>query len=29
LDAVCPDRFEYFFVDEEFFVDGEFGLAPE
>jgi hypothetical protein len=29
LNAVCPDRFEYYFVDEEFVVDREFGLAPE
>jgi hypothetical protein len=29
LNAVCPDGYEYYFVDEEFVVDGEFGLAPE
>jgi hypothetical protein len=29
LNAVCPDGFEYYFVDEEFVVDREFGLAPE
>jgi hypothetical protein len=26
---LCPDGFEYYFVDEEFVGDGEFGLAPE
>jgi hypothetical protein len=29
LNDVCPDGFEYYFVDEEFVVDREFGLAPE
>jgi hypothetical protein len=29
LNAVCPDWFEYLFVDEEFVVDREFGLAAE
>jgi hypothetical protein len=29
LNAVCPDGFEYDFVDEEFVVDREFGLAPQ
>jgi hypothetical protein len=29
LNAVCPDGFEYCFVDEEFVVDREFGLAAE
>jgi hypothetical protein len=29
LNAACPDGFEYYFVDEEFVVDGEFGLVPE
>jgi hypothetical protein len=29
LNAVCPDGFEYYFVDEEFVVDREFGLASE
>jgi hypothetical protein len=27
LNAVCPDGFEYYFVDEEFVVDREFGLG--
>jgi hypothetical protein len=27
LNAVCPDGFEYYFVNEEFVVDREFGLA--
>jgi hypothetical protein len=26
---LCPDRFEYYFVEEESVVDREFGLAPE
>jgi hypothetical protein len=26
LNAVCPDGFEYYFVDEEFVVDREYGL---
>jgi hypothetical protein len=29
LNAVFPDGFGYYFVDEEFVVDREFGLAPE
>jgi hypothetical protein len=29
LNAICPDEFEYYFVDEEFVVDREFGLAAE
>jgi hypothetical protein len=29
LNAVCPDVFEYYYVDEEFVVDREFGLAPK
>jgi hypothetical protein len=29
LNAVCPDELEYYFVDEEFVVDREFGLASE
>jgi hypothetical protein len=29
LNAVCPDWFEYYFVDEEFVGDREFGLAAE
>jgi hypothetical protein len=29
LNAECPDGFEYYFVDEEFVVDREFGLAAE
>jgi hypothetical protein len=29
MKAVCPDGFEYYFADEEFVVDREFGLAPE
>jgi hypothetical protein len=29
LNAVCPDGFEYYFVDEEFVVDREFDLAPK
>jgi hypothetical protein len=29
MNTVCPDGFEYYFVDEEFVVDREFGLAPE
>jgi hypothetical protein len=28
LNAVCPDGFEYYYVDEEFVVDREFGLRP-
>jgi hypothetical protein len=27
LNAVCPDGFEYYFVDEEFVVGREFGLT--
>jgi hypothetical protein len=27
LNAICPDGFEYCFVDEEFVVGREFGLA--
>jgi hypothetical protein len=27
LNAICPDGFEYCFVDEEFIADREFGLA--
>jgi hypothetical protein len=29
LNAVCPDGFEYYFVDEEFVVGREFGLEAE
>jgi hypothetical protein len=29
VNAVFQDGFEYYFVDEEFVVDGEFGLAPK
>jgi hypothetical protein len=29
LNAVCPDGFEYYFVDEQFVVNREFGLAAE
>jgi hypothetical protein len=29
LNAVCPDGFKYYIVEEEFVVDREFGLAPE
>jgi hypothetical protein len=29
LNAVCPDWFELYFVDEELVGDREFGLAPE
>jgi hypothetical protein len=29
LNAVCPGGFEYYFVDEEFVVDREFGLAAK
>jgi hypothetical protein len=29
LNVVCPDGFEYHFVDEEFFVGREFELASE
>jgi hypothetical protein len=29
LNAICPDGFEYSFVDEEFVVGREFGLASE
>jgi hypothetical protein len=29
LNAICPDGFEYYFVDEEFVVGREFGLASE
>jgi hypothetical protein len=29
LNAVCPNGFEYHFIDEEFVVGREFGLASE
>jgi hypothetical protein len=29
LNAISPDGFEYYFVDEEFVGDREIGLAPE
>jgi hypothetical protein len=29
VECLCPDGFEYSFVDEGFVVDREFGLAPE
>jgi hypothetical protein len=29
LNAVCPDGFEYYFVEEEFVVDKEFGLEAK
>jgi hypothetical protein len=29
IESLCPDGFEYYFVDEVFVVDREFGLAPE
>jgi hypothetical protein len=29
LNAVCPDGLEYYFVDEEFVIDREFGLVPK
>jgi hypothetical protein len=29
LNAICPDGFEYSFVDEEFVVGREFGLESE
>jgi hypothetical protein len=29
MNAICPDGFEYCFVDEEFIVGREFGLASE
>jgi hypothetical protein len=29
LNAICPDGFQYGFVDEEFVVGREYGLASE
>jgi hypothetical protein len=29
VECLCPDGFEYHFVDEEFVVGGEFRLASE
>jgi hypothetical protein len=29
LNAICPDGFEYYFVDEEFVVGKEFELPSE
>jgi hypothetical protein len=29
VECLCPEGFEYYFVDEGFVVDREFGLLPE